>query len=400
MRSVAGNSPQPDVDARRRVLGWVGFTALLHVLALPPLTRWYMDRPPPPARPIPVLTSAQFDEAVREARAERAKQTPAKTPRPSKAQEKKKVEEKLAGQVVDLPPSPDSRPPDHADYLSEHNTRTARETRSRHASADYKNVMNEPTVAEKTEAKSPKPQQEARALEVGPDRPNKDAKRDAASHGATIEIPRQAQRDRLALRFDPSLGEFRNQGHAERVEGNSDRLHIAPGDSADKEAEPGSAPKQGLTLSDLVPQVGVLARISGGPSNDALDNVEEGEGTFLNSREFKYASFFNRMKRSVSQHWRPLAEYQRRDPTGNIYGYRTRVTVLNITLNQDGTLHDLEVKHTSGVDFLDREAIAAFRRAEPFPNPPRGLVDDSGRITFPFGFHLDFSSRGSLQSPY
>jgi TonB family protein len=234
---------------------------------------------------------------------------------------------------------------------------------------------------------------------VGPDRPNKTKAKDKDKKKGALEIPNQAARDRLALQFDPSLGSFRNQGEAQKVEGNSDRLKIAPGETPDKSNDGGTAPKQGLTMADLVPPVGVLARLSGGPANDALGNVEEGEGTFLKSREFKYASFFNRLKRSVSQHWKPLAEVQRRDPTGNIYGYRTRVTVLTITLNADGTLQDVQVKQSSGVDFLDKEALAAFQRAEPFPNPPKGLIDSTGHIVFPFGFHIDFSGHGGFGAP-
>ena len=321
---------------------------------------------------------------------------------PVKKPEQKKKEELAKGQVVDLPPSADNRVPDKADYLSEHNTRTERETRSRHASADYENVMNEPSVAKKNAAGSKEPPPPATALQVGPTHPKKDVvqKEQAEQPAGAFEVPTVKQRDRLALRLDPRLGEFHNTEERHAVRGNSDRLKLAPGANPETPSAPGTAPKQGLTMADLVPQVGVLARLSGGPSNDSLDNVDEGEGTFLNSREFKFASFFNRLKRGVSQHWRPLGEYQRRDPTGNIYGFRSRVTILTVTLNADGSLQNVEVKHSSGVDFLDREAIAAFHRAEPFPNPPHGLIDDAGRIVFPFGFHLDFGRHSSLESPY
>ena len=44
------------------------------------------------------------------------------------------------------------------------------------------------------------------------------------------------------------------------------------------------------------------------------------------------------------------------------------------------------------VDFLDDEAVTAFRDAQPFPNPPPGLVDpDSKLITFRFGFYFEIS---------
>jgi len=47
----------------------------------------------------------------------------------------------------------------------------------------------------------------------------------------------------------------------------------------------------------------VLDKISGAAPNDHLSDVDEGTGTFLNTKEWKYASFFNRVKQSVGMHW-------------------------------------------------------------------------------------------------
>jgi len=43
------------------------------------------------------------------------------------------------------------------------------------------------------------------------------------------------------------------------------------------------------------------------------------------------------------------------------------------------------------VDFLDDTAMEAFKQAQPFPNPPRQLVQASGLIDFDFGFYLEIS---------
>ncbi|MBI5509955.1 MAG: energy transducer TonB [Deltaproteobacteria bacterium] len=315
-----------------------------------------------------------------------------------RAAEKKKPET-VGGQVVELPPSPDRRAPDNARYLSEHNSRTEHETRSRHQTKDYVNAMNERTVTSKSELASRDDPHDATALEVGPERPAQPGASKAASPFA-LEIPSTTKRDRLALAFDPKSGRFRNQTESQAMTGNSNRLKLSVGEPGTKDGAKGSAPKQGLTMSDLVPAVGVMARVAGAPANDHLEGLDEGEGTFLNSREFKFASYFNRMKRGVSQHWDPISEYRRRDPTGNIYGFRARVTVVNVTLDRDGALKDVEVTQTSGIDFLDREAISAFRRAAPFPNPPRALVGDGGNFTFPFGFHVEFSEHGGIELPF
>ena len=60
----------------------------------------------------------------------------------------------------------------------------------------------------------------------------------------------------------------------------------------------------------------------------------------------------------------------RRDPTGTMYGGRDRVTVLSVTLDREGNLEDVVVERSSGLDFLDIEAVKAFEKAQPFPHPP------------------------------
>ena len=52
------------------------------------------------------------------------------------------------------------------------------------------------------------------------------------------------------------------------------------------------------------------------------------------------------------------------------------------------------MEKSSGVEFLDDEAVAAFERAQPFPNPPPGLVDH-GEVHFTFGFFLEPGRGGS-----
>lgn len=121
----------------------------------------------------------------------------------------------------------------------------------------------------------------------------------------------------------------------------------------------------------------------GGAPNDALD-VPEGDGTFLNTREWKYAAFFNRVKQAVSAKWDPNGRLRRRNEG---LGSATRITVMHVSLRPDDSLADLYVGQSSGVDVLDAEAMSAFEKAAPFGNPPAGLVKD-GFVRFTFGFHV------------
>jgi len=385
-------------EANKRLAWATGLAFLLHLAAAPVLTTLIPEPGPAPDGPRKV-SMVNFSGKTPQIKLPKTKR-PAEVQKEEK-KKKKKEEEKLAdlkGQIVDVPPSPDNTPPDEADYLSEHNTRTERETRSRHRSKDYQNAMNERTTARLTELARPEPaNQEASALEIGPETDRKPTEKKQGSQASAFELPRLKQRDRLALKLDPELGHIKNQNETETLQGNSRRLKLAIGNDPQL-SEQGTAPKQAPRVADLVPSVGVLARLTGAPSNDHLEDLEDGEGTFLNSREFKFASYFGRMTRGVSQHWDPLTEYRRRDPTGNIYGYRSRVTVLTVNLDDDGNLKNVNVKESCGIDFLDREAVSAFQRAQPFPNPPHGLVED-GKIEFPFGFHVDFSRRG-LRLPF
>ena len=132
-----------------------------------------------------------------------------------------------------------------------------------------------------------------------------------------------------------------------------------------------------------------LARLAGGGSPDKLDDVDDGDGTFLNTREWKYATYFNRIKQAVSSTWNPQRALDQRDPDRTLFGNRDRYTLLTVTLDNTGALKDVVVKKTSGVEFLDKTTVEAFKKAQPFANPPPGIVEPNGEIRFTFGFYLE-----------
>jgi TonB family protein len=122
-------------------------------------------------------------------------------------------------------------------------------------------------------------------------------------------------------------------------------------------------------------------------SIDDLDGIDDGDENVLNSRRWKYASFFNRVRNGVSEHWNPQVVHRANDPDGRVHGTKTRRTKLIIFLNPDGSLHRIRIESSSEVDYLDEEAIRAVRTAQPFANPPAGLVNpNTGLIEFGFAF--------------
>jgi TonB family protein len=122
-------------------------------------------------------------------------------------------------------------------------------------------------------------------------------------------------------------------------------------------------------------------------SIDDLEGIDDGDENILNSRRWKYASFFNRVRNGVAEHWNPQTVHRANDPDGRVHGTKTRRTKLIISLNPDGSLNRVRIEASSDVDYLDAEAIRAVRTAQPFANPPPGLVDpNTGLIEFGFAF--------------
>ena len=69
-----------------------------------------------------------------------------------------------------------------------------------------------------------------------------------------------------------------------------------------------------------------------------------------------------------------------------------------MTLDDEGRVSDIRVSQSCGVDFLDEEAVAAFERAQPFPNPPTGLFDEDRHVRFRFGGTYVGAKKGGLVS--
>jgi len=143
--------------------------------------------------------------------------------------------------------------------------------------------------------------------------------------------------------------------------------------------------------ASLMPSSGQLARAVGSGTMDYLPDVDDGEDTALNAKKWRFASFFNRVKKQVQEQWHPAEVYRRRDPTGAIYGHINRLTIVQVKLKPDGFLSKVFLQQPSGLDFLDDEALEAFKMAQPFPNPPKQLVEADGLIHFSFGFLFEVS---------
>ncbi len=347
------------------------------------------SRPPPkPASAVALrpLSSAEWAKNRGD-----VKPNPPAPQAPAKEGEKNKPAERPEGQVVDVAPGNDQEAPD-AKYLAESNNRVEKETRSREQTPFYRNAMPQRTALQAQQGSGASEQQSPQAQGNGglarDEKPQKEGGKKSA-----FEVPDIRSREEIALKTDPdSAGpgmDVANRAESDPMVGNSKRLRIQEGEegSGDDEGSQGHVGQQGRAI--LMPSQAVMDQIIGAAPNDHLKDVEEGEGTYLNTREWKYSSFFNRVKQGVSRHWDPNAVLLRRDPTGTTYAGRDRHTMVNVTLDERGNVEAITIEKSCGLDFLDMEAVNSFKRAQPFPNPPPGLLEEDSKVRFQFGFFMD-----------
>lgn len=316
---------------------------------------------------------------------------PSRRERPEEKKKELKPEERPQGQIVDVAPGNNQQDP-NAKYIAETNNKAAKETRAKDQTAFYKNAAprrTSPNPIEGNGSDSVDKAQVAGNNGLGQDdRPLREG-----AQKPIFEMPDSKRSPEVAMRDNNTQGpgaEVNNRHEQEDIQGNSDRLRVLPGaPGGGEDASQGRTGTPGV--ANLLPSPAVLDKIMGAAANDHLKDVEEGDGTYLSTKEWKYASFFNRVKQSVGQHWDPGTQLRLRDPTGNVYGGRDRYTVLNVTLNERGQVKEIFVEKSSGIDFLDLEAIHSFERAQPFPNPPPGLVTNDSNVRFSFGFFLEMS---------
>lgn len=127
-------------------------------------------------------------------------------------------------------------------------------------------------------------------------------------------------------------------------------------------------------------------------TQDYLKNTSYGVETILSTKEFKYYTYFNRIRRQLSEHWEPtvrtkLTKMFRQGRT--IASNQDRTTKLLIILDQKGVLVKVQLVSDSGVKDLDEAAIESFRSAAPFPNPPKGIIEDDGTVKIRWDFILE-----------
>jgi TonB family protein len=377
-------------------LHWIGLTLLGHLIPEPNAKAPSEMSKAATELLVPLLSPEQRRKMIRP-RITQFSQTPVKIlPRKPKLK-RPKPPARPTGQVVEIPPPADQRRPKKAKLLAAFNSTVKKEqVSSNNASPTPRMIKSDRRLissgidpgGSRTGRKRP-----PRGQTVTPENDTTE-KKHRRKTVRQQKSNRKPGRKRLARRAKKKkqIGTLLPAGEGRFRPPNQD-------DSAMEPTEPIQQPNSAVaggpqSWRTLLPTMGSKSMVQKDGSVDHLPDVDKGSQTFLNTREYKHSWFFNRVKRSVRQRWRAAETHRRHDPYGRVFGVRDRLTVVHVTLTQQGDLEAINVEKDSGVAMLDEAAIQAFQSAQPFPNPPSDLRDGDGRIRFKFGFFLEISGAG------
>ncbi|MCX7957983.1 MAG: hypothetical protein N3B13_02970, partial [Deltaproteobacteria bacterium] len=266
-----------------------------------------------------------------------------------KAEDLRKEEEvkKEEGQIVYIGETESEKAPEKYRFLAEHNSVTEKESKSRYQDNKYLNPAPRPQVGEsvakivnKGENKEKRP---APDIILKNRSSGEDEKEDnKPENRLALKIPKLLKSESINVE-ESENGMIKNKEHSEELNGRDSDFQF--GSSLEKGEE-----LHRKRLARLFPQDIFSGKYSGGPFNDWLRDVEESDSTFLNAKEYKYATFFNRIKKSVSQYWNPSDVILKYDPYGNVYGNKDRLTIVRVKIDATGNLKDVDVSQSSGVE--------------------------------------------------
>ncbi len=123
--------------------------------------------------------------------------------------------------------------------------------------------------------------------------------------------------------------------------------------------------------------------LAGSPNNDLLDE-EKGTSVNLNTNEFLFANYLNRIRRLVNFYWQQNLDNL---PPATMITKSQYETEVYVVLSSHGALANIDITEQSGSPAIDNCVVDAFEMAGPFPNPPEQLIGPDGQVVLPdFGF--------------
>ncbi len=175
---------------------------------------------------------------------------------------------------------------------------------------------------------------------------------------------------------------------AERFSPEKDRVAIIPEGERNKPEKRKASPDQrpGSTPSASASQM-VNPRIADVPfdynTDEQLLGTKDAEKEItvdLNTTEYKYISYFTKLKERIYQVWQYPKESQIRREQGNV-----RIV---FTLRKDGYLENVRIIRPSGFENLDKEVLRTIRVASPYNPFPKSWEEEKLKIPATFDYKL------------
>ncbi len=158
---------------------------------------------------------------------------------------------------------------------------------------------------------------------------------------------------------------------------------------ASKEAPKPERRRESFSLSSLDREA-LNDPLQGGRASESMrfspgfmKKLKRGDELKANALGLDYGQYYLRMKEKLAQRWSP-----QRSVSPAMYQYNEITVLLAVVLNSEGELVDLQILRPSSFPAYDQTTIEAMRQAAPFPNPPKSIIQDDGRVYVTWGFSL------------
>ena len=280
---------------------------------------------------------------------------------------------KAPGQVVDLPTPREEKRPDDAKFVSEHDSSVEHETKKYGRFEDNARQGDHERHGVGVAAG------DARGRRAAGDAHARSRQASCAAPPASPASRRRARGSRERATAPPNPGHL-DQGGVD-LRSSARRRGRGKG---------GGGARGGSGLS-LMPSEQQLARAIGGGTQDAPADVEDGDETALNSKRWRFASFFNRVKRQVAEHWHPEEVYRQRDPTGAVYGHTEPLhrAAHPAQARRAAEQRGARTSRAGSISSTTRRSRRSSRRSR---SPTRRASSSrTGLINFGFGFLFDLN---------
>ncbi len=130
--------------------------------------------------------------------------------------------------------------------------------------------------------------------------------------------------------------------------------------------------------------------------SESLEDIRVGSMTALNTDQYIYSSFFNRVNDLVYFPWSSMVRNSQERVAQRLYNKTTLtrwVTQIEIWIKPNGEFHSTHLMKESGIPEFDRSAVLAFQQAGLFPNPPKEMVEEDGLIHLKYSLTVYFDPK-------